>query len=186
MIKKQQQLDSHSSGFTLIEIMVSVSIFAIIMVFGISALITVTNAYKGSQQQKIALDSLSFTLETISRDIRTGTDYYSGQAGSLQTPQDGTDNSISFLASDNRGYFTYYVQDGVLYREINGGSAEPLTSSTDLVISDDSRFSVIGSGTYPSDTYQPSVWINLEGTLVNNDDRTFSLQTIVSQRKIDF
>lgn len=176
------------NGFTLVEIMVSVAIFAIIMTLGIGALINVTQAYRASGRQKTILDSLSFVMENISRDIRTGSLYYSGEgSGSSPITRDGTGTSLSFEASDNRGYFVYTVQNGVLYRSIDGGAAQALSSVNDIVLDSGTRFTVIGSGSYANgDTFQPSVWINLQGHLVEEEDEEFLLQTIVSQRKVDF
>lgn len=187
-LKQRDKRLGGNIGFTLIEIMVSVGIFSVIMVLGIGALVNVTNAYKVAQQQKTALDSLSFVIESMSRDIRTGSDYYSGiGSGSSQTPQDGTASSISFNASDGRGYFSYYVNNNILYRQINGGTAEPLTSGSDISIGSGTDFTVIGSDKYSTgDTYQPSVWINVQGSLVADSEKSFLFQTLVSQRKLDF
>ncbi len=198
IVHKQQQKNSKARGFTLIEIMVSVAVFAIIMILGVGALVTVTNSYRISQQQKTAIDSLSFIMENMTRDIRTGTNYYSGSfSGSTDdsnsgSANDGTNVSLSFDASDDRGYFIYYRVEsggvGTLYRKrIKSGLSdqiEPLTSSADMNVTN-LRFRVAGTDSAPSDTLQPSVWLDIEGELVEDSSRTFLLQTIVSQRKLD-
>jgi len=58
-------------GFTLVEVMVSVSIFVLITTIGIGALMNINNAYKQSRSQRIAIDSLNFVLDSMSRQIRT-------------------------------------------------------------------------------------------------------------------
>ena len=62
-------------GFTLVEVMVSVSIFVLITTIGIGALMNINNAYKQSRSQRIAIDSLNFVLDSMSRQIRTGSQY---------------------------------------------------------------------------------------------------------------
>ena len=61
------------TGFTLIEVMVAVSIFAIVVTVGIGAILSVNTAYSKSRSQRTALDNISFALETIAREIRVGT-----------------------------------------------------------------------------------------------------------------
>jgi prepilin-type N-terminal cleavage/methylation domain-containing protein len=59
-------------GFTLIEVMVAVSIFTIIMVLGVSALLSTTAAASQSRADRRATDSLSVFFEQFSRTVRTG------------------------------------------------------------------------------------------------------------------
>jgi prepilin-type N-terminal cleavage/methylation domain-containing protein len=58
-------------GFTLMEVMVSVSIFAIIVTVGIVALLSINNAYRKSEASRQTIDSLTYILESMSRRIRT-------------------------------------------------------------------------------------------------------------------
>lgn len=65
-------------GFTLIEVMVAVSIFAIVVTVGVGSLMTVNKAYRQSQAQRAAIDNISFALEAMTREIRVGQAYNCG------------------------------------------------------------------------------------------------------------
>lgn len=60
-----------SAGFTLMEVMVAVSIFTIVVTVGIGALLSINSAYRKSQTDRKALDSLTYLLESMSRRMRT-------------------------------------------------------------------------------------------------------------------
>ena len=59
-------------GFTLMEVMVSVSIFTIIMVIGIGSLLVINTSNSQSRADREAIDRVSFLLESLTRKIRTG------------------------------------------------------------------------------------------------------------------
>ena len=62
-------------GFTLIEIMVAVSIFSLIMVISMGSILSVFDANKKSQTLRTVMDNMNFTLEGMTRTIRFGRNY---------------------------------------------------------------------------------------------------------------
>jgi prepilin-type N-terminal cleavage/methylation domain-containing protein len=56
------------SGFTLIEMVVSLGIFAVVAVVAVGALIRVVGASKRAQTMQTAINNLSYVLDTISRE----------------------------------------------------------------------------------------------------------------------
>ncbi|MEI6296366.1 MAG: type II secretion system protein [bacterium] len=64
-----------NTGFTLIEMMVSISIFSIVMVVVIGALLLLSDANKKAQAVRAVVDNLNFAIEDITRNLRTGKDY---------------------------------------------------------------------------------------------------------------
>ncbi|MDD4989023.1 MAG: type II secretion system protein [Candidatus Pacebacteria bacterium] len=64
-----------TNGFTLIEMMVAVSIFAIIMTISMGALLNIISLNKKSQAVKTIMNNLNFALEEMSRDLRFGAGY---------------------------------------------------------------------------------------------------------------
>ena len=62
-------------GFTLIEVLVSSSLFFIIISAGLVAFSTFLKFYELTNKKRISLYSLSFAVEEISREARVGTDY---------------------------------------------------------------------------------------------------------------
>ncbi|MFA6476547.1 MAG: type II secretion system protein [Candidatus Paceibacterota bacterium] len=62
-------------GFTLIEMMVSVSIFVIVAFIVVSTLLTLSFSYKKAQKLRILMDNLGFSVQSISINIREGANY---------------------------------------------------------------------------------------------------------------
>ncbi len=58
-------------GFTLIEIIVSLMIFSIVAVVALAALVKIVDANKKAQTTQDAVVGLSFSLEAMSRELRT-------------------------------------------------------------------------------------------------------------------
>ncbi len=63
------------SGFTLIEIMVAVSIFTIVAVICTGAFITANQINQKAQAIKLAMDNLNFALDDIVFKMKEGTNY---------------------------------------------------------------------------------------------------------------
>lgn len=60
------------SGFTLIEIMVAVSIFAIVAVITTGALVTASNVNRKAQAIKVAIDNLNFAIDSMALNLQSG------------------------------------------------------------------------------------------------------------------
>lgn len=67
-----------SAGFTLIELMVSISIFSVVMLIVIGALLMLNDANKKAQAMRSIVDNLNFAMEDMTRNIRTGKDFRCG------------------------------------------------------------------------------------------------------------
>jgi prepilin-type N-terminal cleavage/methylation domain-containing protein len=188
-----------SYGFTLIEVMVSVSIFAIVTTIGIGALLTTNTAYRKAQAQRIVMDALDGAIETMSREIRTGTQYLAGDTPKSversncftnddQYPGDpdaANKTAIGFCDAQNN-WVVFSLQGDEIMR--HGGiyfdEALPLIISDDVSVTD-MLFTVIGSD--PQDAQQPIVMMRVSGTTSAGATETpFDIQTIVSQRAPDF
>lgn len=186
-----------SRGFTLIELMVSVSVFVIIMVISMGSILSIFDANKKSQSLRTVMDNLNFTLEVMTRTIRFGTNYHCDvTTGDITTPAPVDcalgRSSIVVKASDGRKVAYKLKTDGNgivrIARSINGGTDYFVTSS-DVTITN-LTFRVIGSLPYsstPHDLVQPQVIITVNGNagVRATVKSTFSLQTTVSQRMFD-
>ncbi|MEO8638163.1 MAG: type II secretion system protein [Candidatus Taylorbacteria bacterium] len=198
-----------SRGFTLIEMIVSVTLFIVVMVIAATAILSITSANRKSQSTKVAVDNLSFALENMTRHIRVGTSYscdgtpgnhtnatYAGVTGCSEfsfmyknPALPGSDAyKISYKFDVNKK--DIQVMDG----KYNNIEWDSLTGS-DLVIDTTlSKFYVEGAkpfalSTPPSDTLQPHVIILIKGTAggTNPKERTdFNLQASVTQSTPDF
>ncbi len=190
------------SGFTLIELMVSVSIFVIVMTISMGAIISILDANSKSETERSVVDNLNSTLESMTRTIRFGTNYHASAqtTGScnLATPRDTQVNdgvadmsSMSVIDSDGNEV-SYSLVNGQIMRSVNNASPFALTSP-DVNIQTLS-FRVFGSYPYVdpgngcgSDSIQPIVIIVMKGVVTGQRESgtTFSLETTVSQRTLD-
>ncbi|MDQ5957710.1 MAG: hypothetical protein QG665_34 [Patescibacteria group bacterium] len=115
-----------NSGFTLIELMVSVSIFAIVTLITSGSFIVLANIYRKTQSNRAIIDNLNLAMDTMTLKIREGENYSVGG--------DGT--SFSFdeyqIVGDNydrQRNVEYKLSDsGTAIEECNDGDCNPLTS----------------------------------------------------------
>ncbi len=66
------------AGFTLIEMIVASSIFIIAMLIIIGALISLDDASRKARSLRLVTDNLSAAIDSMSRDIRMGSNYHCG------------------------------------------------------------------------------------------------------------
>ncbi len=180
------------SGFTLIEILVSVAIFSIIMTISLGALLSMSEANRKVQVLSSTINNLSFALDSMSRSIRTGDGYpASGSWNStfLFTAFDGS--AVTYCLSDSSGIgcgtSTSCTSGSCrILRSINTGSGDifvPLTVPEIQV----TKFGFFVQGTVPSDKVQPKVSILISGVVPVTSTRNsvFNLQTSITQRMYD-
>ncbi len=181
-----------TKGFTLIEIMVSISIFSVIMLMVSSSIYTVFDSNRKSQSMRSVMDNLNLSLEAMTRTIRFGKDYHCDiTAGVSTSPRDCASGASSIAITDFNGNRVIYKLVGSrIARTVNGGS-DIFVTGTDVNIST-VTFRVLGSTPYePSlgtfDLSQPKVIIVIDGYAgTKATSRTnFVLQTTVSQRQFD-
>ncbi len=190
-----KNLFKKQKGFTIIEVMTAVALFVVIMIIGIGALLNANTVHKKTQKIRTIMDNLSFIMEDMSRNIRTGTEYSCDNAFDCS---DGAE--FSFMNNNvtpTPEIWTYAIVN-------NNNPANPgndVTKTTDsglpnilnpaeVVLDSNSGFIVIGAKpqtTFPTDNQQPYVIIKLSGTInyKNQPATTFLLETSVSQRFID-
>ncbi len=65
-------------GFTLVEMIVALAVFTVVALIAVGALLKITSANKKSQTLKTTINNLNFALESMSREIRTGSTYQCG------------------------------------------------------------------------------------------------------------
>lgn len=76
MARSVSNNDHMKKGFTLVEIIVAMMIFSIVAVVALAALIKIIDANKKAQTTQDAVTNLSFALEAMSREMRSGSAYY--------------------------------------------------------------------------------------------------------------
>lgn len=184
------------SGFTLIELMVATTLFTIIMLMGVGSLIVSSNSAKASQKLRIAVDNVNFAMESMSRELRTGSYFYCGDSVNISDLHAVSDCStggdiIAFVPQQVNGSASR-VSYELTRRDSNSTSftlerCEFISSRVCTeVVSDDVNIDLLKfyvKGSVLTDNIQPSVKILTKGTVsVNNISTPFSLQTMSSQR----
>ena len=189
-----------NSGFTLIEIMTAVSIFAVVTTISMGSILTIFDVNRKAESVKTVMDNLNLALESMAREMRFGTKYVCGYSspisGSIMpTPQDcainGGASSIAFLSND-KSTAIVYRQTGTLIEKSRGGSNFVPVTAPEIII-EDLDFFVVGARPSSSEIssggtpHQPKVLIRIRGEAgTKAGTRTeFTMQTLVSQRELD-
>lgn len=182
---------SLQSGFSLIELMVSLSLFIIVVLAAVSSLYAVNNAARKVESMRNVLDNLNFAMESMSRNIRTGYDI--SCSSDLTNPNctvsvgSGSEaisfwSTLGLIDSEN---IQYRLSNGAIEKEISGKKVN--ITSPEIIIKN-LRFFVEGANpTNTTDGKQPSVTIFVEGVAQAGTDNLvpFAIQTLVSQRRVE-
>lgn len=188
------------SGFTLVEMLVATAIFSTVMLIGVGALLTMVDANRKALAINSVMNNLNLALESMSRNIRTGTSYRCGTNIVLNLSYKDCNQGGIFLAFEPSTEDTVFTDtiiyqfnenngEGWLERSIDAGNTFIRITAPEVEI-ENFKFYVVGSEPLSginNDTKQPKVTITIGGT-VNISERsktTFNIQTTVSQRLLD-
>jgi len=172
-------------GYTLIELLVSVAIFAIVMLGSTAAYISFINYNRQAQTTATIINSLYFAIDGMARDIRAGYQYQC--SGGCTT---SGNSQISFTDSTGNCTVTYGTLSGAIVRSTSGGGCT--ASQTNAAITDPSisvnslLFYVRGSTAH--DAVQPMATIVVSGTATVPNSTTvipFQIETGATQRLLD-
>jgi len=170
-------------GFTLIELMTALSIFAIVMTISMGSILGIFDANRKSRSLKTVTNNLNLSLESMSKEIRFGSNYHCGSNGQSTNPQNCSsgDDYFTFLSSDGQ-QVTYRLNNNAIEKRINSNAFIAVTAP-ELVV-EDLVFYTLGAGT--SDGRQPKVVMRVKGYAGDGTGRSeFTLQTLISQRALD-
>lgn len=191
-----------TKGFTLIEMMVALSLFTIVVTIAVGAFLSLIGSSKGVQSEQSVMATLTFVLDSMSREIRTGTEYYcsntnflnqesimkgknclAAEKGGISFIEAGS--SLSTSISEKRIAYYYDSATQSIFRRI--GNADPAESIVSKGIKiTNAEFFVTGTERFSendTDTIQPTVTIILEAE--DELGATTVLQTTVTQRELD-
>lgn len=168
-------------GYTLIELIVAVGLFALVMMLASGAYLMMIDINRRTQGIASGIDNLSFALETMTRTIRTSTNYGCPAAG--QDCSDGT----TFSVKDPAGQTVSYTESGGAITQTTNGVTVSLTDPSTQVTS--LKFYAIGTKSYSSDgdTEQARVTIIVSGTVSSGPGQTtpFTIETGATMRGTD-
>ncbi|MBI5005116.1 MAG: prepilin-type N-terminal cleavage/methylation domain-containing protein [Candidatus Lloydbacteria bacterium] len=180
-------------GFTLIEIMVSISIFTVVVLITIGALVSINEANRKIQSMRALMDNLNFALENMSRTLRTGSTYHCGNTGTITSPQDCPTIGSDYIAIEGPGgsganpndQIVFSLSNGQIQKSTNSGSTFLGMTSPDITIT---TLQFYVSGAAALDAKQPKILLLVGGTARAGSKglvSEFHLQTTISQRLVD-
>lgn len=176
---------SPERGFTLVEMIVSVGLFAVVMTIASGAYLSLINIERKARALSDLMTNLSFATESMARAIRTGTNYSCNGGGDCAS---GTGTTFTFV--NDQGVTTTYLTttaNTVGQCDFSGCNSSTATTLTDPRIKNFAlSFTLRGSS--PSDTIQPYVIFTVSGTITPDANTTpipFNIQTSASQRILD-
>lgn len=206
-----KKLKMNRGGYTIIEMMIAISIFLIVITIGMNGLLQSNLVLNKSRDARNIMDNLSFIMEDMSRSIRTGYRYRCFdealvwdnvyiQSEELETPrscifghaiafEEATTGSVGYFGDQWIYRFGYVegVNGFAVFKSIDGGlNFYPLNDSR-IVLNDTSGISVLAAESQgEGNNGQPFVIIKLSGEINYKGIKTpFNLQTAVSQTLID-
>lgn len=171
-------------GYTLIELMVAIGLFAIVMTLASGSYIMMISISRQAQGIASGIDNLSFALETMTRDIRTGSNYSCGTALGMG---DCIGGGNSFTFKNEKGDTVKYDLDSsaiAIRRTVNNSVESTLTDSSSVVINS-LMFYAFGTAPVPNTT-QARVTIIIKGTVSpDKNPQVFTIETSATMRGSD-
>lgn len=206
-----QQQKTGQAGFTLVELMVSLTLFVIVVTAAVSSLYSVNNALRKIQAMRTVLDNLNFAMENMSRNIRTGQNIVCGGTDNSAYSLPGTAsashscafNDLSTSPSEKilldstlgEDFQVEYWLDvnangnGEIRRHtrptVNDNWSSPVAITAPEIDVDRLLFYVDGADS--DDGMRPSVTMFMSGVAAagTNNTAPFAIQTLISQRNIE-
>lgn len=188
-------------GFTLVEMIVAVGLFAVVMLVSISALLALVNANRKAQALQSVMNNLNVAVDGMVRSIREGHAYYcNGFPADDNATNDCASSGQQLLSfvpfstgiTDPPRWIYWFAYDangvGRLYKSEDGTQTGglPITSPEVNILS--TTFYVIGTGTTgAAAVQQPKVTVVIKGTAGQKvtDRTTFHVQATAVQRLLD-
>lgn len=174
-----------TTGFTLIEMIVSIALFSFVMLATTTVLLSVVDANHKTQGLKTTINNLSLTLESIVRNLRTGSGYTLVDNNNSCS---GGEDTIRYI--DQYGSSMVYQRIGGSIQISKAGGNFFAMTAPEITIE---RFCFYLNGEDLTDSLQPKILITVGGivnvaSVAGAQKKTtsrFDLQTLVSQRLPD-
>lgn len=198
-LNKSKKVDKthFKNGFTLVELLVSVSLFVVVSTVSVMALITIKEANAKAQVKRNVLNNLNFALENMARNLRVGT-VYSCNRNSLSPVEAPV--GVNCVNGEDNITFKDYLGDAVTYsldseslvilKEISGIANPSRTTPALPITSPDVQIDTLRFIVRDAEAggLQPFAVIFVEGVAKPGTklETRFKVQTSASQRVLDF
>ena len=171
-------------GYTLVELIVAMGLFALVMLLASGAYIMMIGANRQAQAISTGIDSLSFALESMARSIRTGTAYDCNSASGGST-NSCTGGAPLFSFTDQSGNtIAYELKGASIQRSTDGGQWVPLTDPSVKI----SSLMFYVYDTDPAGYKQPRVTIVVSGSISSGSGGktdSFTVETGATMRSVN-
>ena len=176
------RLKNFKWGFTLIEIMVAVSIFSIVALIVSGAFITLASIFKKTQTNRAVIDNINLTMDTMALQIREGKNYIFDEPCAVPGPGFTCFKKITFdeYVVENDEYqkrrtLSYEKNNNGEILQCEDGDCSALTSS-EIKIENLNFYKKTGRPTM--------LVVVVDGVAIARDnlESRFTLQTSLSQR----
>ena len=173
------------SGFTLVEMLIAVGLFATVTSMSIGAILSIFDANRRAVSMQSVMDNLNFSIAEMARTVRFGSNYHCDNGtGTVTNTADCPGGNARLAVNYNGNTIIYRLNGTVLETSTNGGTSYVPITSPDMVVQY-LRFYV--SGSTVGDTTQAYVVVVIKGYVGNKltAQSQFSIQTTMSRRAID-
>lgn len=169
-------------GFTLIEIIVSVGIFVVVMLIAVGAVLNAVDANRKAQNINVVVNNLNLAVESMVRDLRTGSDYLScGQStpnGGFScvtfTDKDGNPNVMYNMVSNGAGGFSL--------EKSNSPNGSGIITGDEIMLTD---VNFLFNGLANNDGPQ-RILLHLKGVAGSGKTKAeFNIETVITSRVLD-
>ena len=149
-----QNKNNNKNGYTIIETMIAISLFLVVIMIGMGALLNANLVHRKSQDMRSIMDNLSFIMEDMSKNLRTGYNYHcSDNLSNFSTPLSCTSGGtvIAFEPTDGNPandidqWIYYFGGDGKIYKSTDGLTSSPIQLTPDEVVIDSVSIFLVSS-----------------------------------------
>lgn len=162
-----QKINSKNKGFTLVEVMVAVGLFALVLSMSLGAITQVFSVNKKAQMMSVIMGDLSSSLEVMTTQMRYGSGH------TCEEKDSGSCVRIKFT-NYNEEEMEYFLKDELIWVSIDGEEHE--ITSLDVAVKN-LQFNILDS----------LIVIALKGEVGYGVEKSeFNLQTSVSRRGIGY
>lgn len=183
----------NKKGFTLVELVIAITLFTLITTIALGSILAIFDANRRARSMRTVVDNLNLAIESMSRNIKFGTNYFCGINSNMNSVRDcpGGGNHISVTFEEGLDVYRYIYgwQGGIndpIRRSSDGGLTYTNITSADTRIQE-MRFFVFGTDSGSINTEQPVVLVVIRGYVGDRPtaQSSFNIQTLMSQRKLD-
>lgn len=168
------------SGFTLLEMLVSIGIFSVLVVSAIDITLGISNAQLKTASLQAIQDNIRFGLELVTKEMRTGTNY---RLSSFCAPA-GSEISFITSAGEQRVYYLNAARKAIMRIRGSVNCANSIQFTAEEVSVNTLTIRLRGQTAGPDDG-QPTITLAIK---ISSSDPKFggetsiNLQTTIVQR----